>query len=174
MNPPESPPLTADHLLATVEEVLASNPYGFLVSHAAAGHTRLVHHLTSGNVGELWIGTSPRSRKIADLSASSRVTYAVEDRLCFAYVALYAVAEVVTDAATLEERWVPEFVTFFPDGPLGGDFVMLRLLPWRIELMSFAASIHPEPLGLLPAALVRDDGSDTWQVVLADRMGAVS
>jgi hypothetical protein len=83
---------------------------------------------------------------------------------------LYADAEVVTAAAVLEARWVPEFLTFFPDGPLGGDFALLRLVPWRIELMSFAATIHPEPYGLLPAALARDDRSVTWQVVPADRM----
>jgi general stress protein 26 len=159
--------------LAIAEETLALNPYGFLVGHAT-GHTRLVHHQPEGNDCELWIGTSPRSRKVSDLRASRRVTYAVEDRTRFAYVALYADAEVVADATVLQERWVPEFATFFPDGALGGDFVLLRVVPWRIELMSFAASIHPEPYGLLPAALARGDRSGAWQVVPADRMDAAS
>jgi general stress protein 26 len=172
MNHPASAPRSADQLLAIVDEILASNPYGFLVSHAATGHTRLVHHQQEGNSCELWIGTSPRSRKVSDLRASSRVTYAVEDRTRLAYVALYADAEVVADAAVLQARWVPEFRTFFPDGALGGDFALLRLVPWRIELMSFGSSIHPEPYGLLPAALARGDLAGAWQVVPADRMHA--
>jgi general stress protein 26 len=165
---------SVDQLLVIVDEVLGSNRYGFLVSHGPAGHTRLVHHLSAGVGCELWIGTSQRSRKVADLRVSPRVTYAVEDRTRFAYVALYADADVVSDAAVLEARWVPEFLTFFPDGALGGDFVLLRLVPWRIELMSFASAVHPEPYGLLPAALAREDRSGPWHVVPADRTEAVS
>jgi general stress protein 26 len=174
MTPPASALLSADQLLAVVDDVLASNPYGFLVSDPATGHTRLVRHQWEGVGCELWIGTSPRSRKVADVRSSGRVSYAVEDRTRFAYVALYADAEIVADGAVLEARWTPELLTFFPDGARGGDFVLLRLVPWRIELMSFAASIHPEPYGLLPAALTRGDRAGEWQVVPADRMQAAS
>ncbi len=170
MNQDRSDPLTAGRMLAIVDELLASNPYGFLVSHGSGGHTRLVHHLGESGGSEVWIGTSPRSRKAADVRAVPGVTYAVEDRNRFAYVALYADAEVVEDAATLEARWVPDLEAFFPEGPLGGDFVLLRLAPWRIELMSFADAVHPEPYGLLPAALTRADGSRPWQAVQADRV----
>ncbi len=153
-------------------ELLVSNPYGFLISHAANGNTRLVYHLGMSSGSELWIGTSPRSRKVADLRTAPGVTYAVEDQKRFAYVALYGDAEVVADPEALEARWVPDLMAFFPDGPLGGDFVLLRLAPWRIELMSFAESVHPDPYGLLPAALTREGRSGKWHMVQADRVGS--
>ena len=141
---------------AIVDAILAANPYGFLLSHAPGGHARLVHHLAGSDRTELWIGTSPASRKVADARAVAEVTYAVEDRPRFAYVALYCGVEIVDEPATLDARWVPSLATFFPDGPRGGDFVLLRLVPRRIELMSFADGVHPDPYGLAPEVLLTD------------------
>lgn len=155
--------MTAAGLLRIVEEILAANRYGFLVTTAGQTRVRLVHHLTADVAGGLWIGTSPASRKAADVATAPEVTYAVEDRGRFAYVTLSCTARVVDDGATLTERWVPRLGTFFPAGPLGGDFVLLALTPHRIELMSFADRVHPDPYGLAPAVLVQRPGQ--WETV---------
>jgi general stress protein 26 len=53
-------------------------------------HTRLVQHLVVADGGTVWIGTTPRSRKAADVAANPRVTYAVEDLAAFAWVSIEA------------------------------------------------------------------------------------
>ncbi|MFC4534760.1 hypothetical protein [Sphaerisporangium dianthi] len=50
-------------------------------------------------------------------------------------------------------------MSFFPDGPAGNDFVLIRLRPHRVELMDFSRKIHPDPCGLVPAAAERREGS---------------
>ena len=151
-----------DRLLSVVGELLAANPYGFLVSGTPEAHVRLVHHLSADADGAVWIGTSPRSRKASDIRTEPAVVYAVEDRPRFAYVTLQCRATLVEDPETLTERWTPGLATFFPGGPTGGDFVLARLQPWRIELMSFADGIHPDPYGLVPAVLTREAGGG-WE-----------
>ena len=159
--------MTADALLRVVEEVLAENPYGFLITGVEQARARLVHHLSADLADGLWIGTSPASRKAADVVAAPEVVYAVEDRGRFAYVSLSCSARVVDDDVARRERWVPSLATFFPAGPLGGDFVLLSLVPHRIELMSFADRVHPDPYGLAPAVLVQRPGGRQWEIIEA-------
>ena len=37
---------------------------------------------------------------------------------------------------------------FFPGGPLGDDVVLVHGAAQRVEVMSFAHAIHPDPYGL--------------------------
>ena len=68
--------------------------------------------------------------------------------------------ETPAEAVIQPAAFVPPDVSSIPDGPEGDDFVLIRLVPRRIELMSFADRIHPEPYGLKEAVLERRD--DGW------------
>ena len=141
--------------------MLRANPYGFLVTAASGGpRSRLVQHLGVDDDATIWVGTSPRSRKVADIAASPRVCYSVEDRAAFAYLTIAADAAVVEDFAQRRAKWDPGLAAFFPGGPEGDDFVLLRLSAVRIELMNFARRVHPDPYGLVPAVIERRGG--TW------------
>lgn len=142
----------SDELFDVAREILGANTYGFL-NTAADGqpHSRLVQHIGVDDDGTIWIGTSPKSRKATDIAANPRVTYAVEDRAARAYACVYADAELVDDLDERLRRWTKGFETYFPDGPDGGDFVLLRLRPTAVEIMDFTRKIHPDPFGLLPA-----------------------
>jgi general stress protein 26 len=166
---PEIGEVDVSRLLALTTELLLANPYGFLITSAADGqsHTRLVHHLRADVEAELWFGTSPRSRKAVEAASTRQAAYAVEDRGRFAYVVLYGPIEVIDDIGTRESMWEEGLRTFFPSGPLGDDFVLLHLIPTRVELMTFADGIHPDPYGLLPAAAER--ARNGWATVAADR-----
>jgi general stress protein 26 len=144
-------------LLANVLSLLRRTPYGFLISHAGDGgvSARLVQHLAVEDDGRTWIGTSPRSRKVQEIDMNPEVAYACEDRTSFAYVSLVGRARLVDDDDQRVARWNDGLATFFPDGPTGGDFVLVEVVPRRIEIMDFARAVHPEPLGLVPAVLVR-------------------
>ncbi len=147
-------------LVEVALELLRTNPYGFLTTvDDGRPHTRLVQHVGVDDDGTVWIGTSPASRKAAEVSRGPHVSYAVEDRAAFAYVCLQADAEVVDDVAERVARWEEGLKSFFPDGPAGNDFVLIRLTPHMVELMDFSRRIHPDPYGLVPAAAEHRDGS---------------
>jgi general stress protein 26 len=141
-------------------ELLRTNPYGFLTTvDGGQPHTRLVQHVSVDADGTVWIGTSPASRKAAEVSRHRKVSYAVEDRAAFAYVCLHADAELVEDVTERVARWQDGLESFFPDGPAGNDFVLIRLCPHTVELMDFSRRIHPDPYGLVPAAAECREGS---------------
>jgi general stress protein 26 len=147
-------------LLDVALELLRANPYGFLSTvDNGQPHTRLVQHVSVDADGTVWIGTSPASRKAAEISRHRKVSYAVEDRAAFAYLCLHADAELVGDTTERVARWQNGLESFFPAGPAGDDFMLIRLRPHRIELMDFSRKIHPDPYGLVPAAAERRDGS---------------
>jgi general stress protein 26 len=148
--------------------MLRANPYGFLVTATSEGtRSRLVQHLCVDDDATIWVGTSPRSRKVADIAASPLVCYSVEDRAAFAYLTIAANAAVVEDAAQRQAKWDPGLAPFFPGGPEGDDFVLLRLSAVRIEVMNFAQHVHPDPYGLVPAVIERRAG--TWHSARAAR-----
>ncbi|WP_261574178.1 pyridoxamine 5'-phosphate oxidase family protein [Frankia gtarii] len=173
-----------EEALAAARALLRGNPYGFLTTLGAAArrdasgqvaydgavpHARLVQHLAVTDDLTVWIGTSPRSRKVADLAANpdSRVAYAVEDRAAFAYLSISATVTVVDDERERAAKWEEGLAAFFPAGPLGDDFVLLRLDPRRLELMDFSRRLHPDPFGLVPVVVERRAG--IWTAAPPDR-----
>lgn len=144
-------------LHAVAVAILRSQPYGFLATSGDDGpYVRLVQHLRVDDTAMVWIGTSPISRKALQVQASARVSYAVEDRSRFAYAVVRGAADLVDDAQLCDELWDSGLEAFFPDGPHGGDFTLLRVTPCSIELMSFGDGVHPEPYGLRAAVLAAD------------------
>ncbi|CAJ63469.1 MULTISPECIES: pyridoxamine 5'-phosphate oxidase family protein [Frankia] len=161
-----------EEALAAARALLRSNAYGFLAtlgSHGVAPHVRLVQHLAVTDDLVVWIGTSPRSRKVADIAANPdiQVIYAVEDRAAFAYLSVAATVSVVDDERERAAKWEDGLAAFFPAGPLGDDFVLLRLDPLRLELMDFTRRLHPDPFGLLPVVVERHAG--VWTPTPPDR-----
>jgi general stress protein 26 len=114
---------------------------------------RLVQHLQVEDDATVWIGTSPRSRKVSEIRRNGAVTYAVEDREAFAYVALRGSAELVGDDRLRRALWEPGLQAFFPGGPGGDDFILVRITAVHLEVMSFSAGVHPEPYGLRAATV---------------------
>lgn len=142
---------------------LESHPYGFLVTVNADGDSsvRLVQHLLDGDELVIWVGTSPRSRKVAEVRRTGHASYAVEDRAAFASFVLSGPATVVQDEATRAAHWADGFDVFFPDGPLGDDYVLVRLDPDAMEVLDFAHGVHPDPYGLTSQCFRR--GGEGWE-----------
>lgn len=136
--------------------ILRSYPLGFLATtdDAGAPRVRLVQHLAVEDDATVWISTSPHSRKALDLIARPEVSYSVEDRATVAYATLYARAELLCEGPELVNLWDETLRPFFPAGPTGDDFALVRLVPHRVELLDFSAGVHPDPYGLVPAISV--------------------
>lgn len=164
--------MTPDVLLARACEILRSRPYVFLCTSAGAGvvNARQVQPLRGDDDLDLWVGTSPRSRKVAEVRDTGLATVAVDDPRAFATVTMRCEATVVSDLPERLARWDEELRAFFPAGPEGDDFVLVHLVPTRIELIDFVNAITPDPYGLVPAVIQRVGGN--WSLVTPDRYDA--
>lgn len=155
---------------AEAHRMLTQTTYGFLVTiRAGVPAARLTEHLAVDDDLTLWIGTSPASRKAAEIAANPATAYTVEDRDALGYVSAMGRASIDTSLERRRELWRPHLERFFPSGPEGDDFVLVRVATERVELMSFGAGIHPDPLGLASATLVRSDTGPgtTWAAEVA-------
>lgn len=154
-------------LVEVALRIAQAAPYGFVVTDEPAGPPsgRLVQHLEVTDDLVLTFSTSPTSRKAARISSSGRATYLIEDRQSFAYLSLSGTAHLVSDIGERNRLWEEGLRAFFPHGPEGDEFVLVRLRADRLELWSIADGVHPEPYGLLAASLERS-GDGAWRTRL--------
>lgn len=144
-------------LLDMVRRMMESSEFCFLITNGETGWptARRMQPFGPEEDFTLWFGASPESRKVADIRRDDRVTVGYADDQEGAYVALLGTAEVRPDDALRRRYWRDSFADFWPDGPDGGDYVLIKVLPSRIELMNIARRVAPPPYGLRPAVLVR-------------------
>src|SRR5687768_11152528 len=105
----------------------------------------------------VWFGTSPSSRKVAQLRASDHATLVYADDARNACVVLIGRARIVDELPVRRRRFMPLWWAFFPRGP-DHDFVAIRFEPERIELLDFARRMTPAPFGLASVAVEHRDG----------------
>jgi general stress protein 26 len=156
--------LTAEHVVAVARATLDTADYCFLITQGAAGtaSTRLMQHFKPDADLTLWFGTSLTSRKVRELRRTPRVSVACLDPQRPAYTVLVGVVVVEELAEQWRRYWREDWRTFWPEGPLGHDYVLLRFTCERVELLSFPAGIAPAPYGLRAAVVVRRGGG--WQL----------
>jgi general stress protein 26 len=131
-----------------------------LLATASSGDidARVLQPFPPGPDLEVWLGTSPRTRKVAQLRADPRATLVYQDDSKSACVVLVGRVELVEDLAERRRRFMPTWWAFYPGGPEGEDYVLLRFTPQRIEVWDASRRITPEPFGLRSARLVHRDG----------------
>ncbi|MDQ3738211.1 MAG: pyridoxamine 5'-phosphate oxidase family protein [Actinomycetota bacterium] len=160
--------MDAADVLRVARELLGAVPYVLVCTARAQDvHARQVQLLETTDDLVLSFGTSPRSRKVADIHRTGRATIVAEVQERFAYVSISGVATVVDDETARRRLWIEELATFFTDGPLGDDFVIVRFHAERVEVMDFSEDVTPDPFGLVPAVLVRN--GDGWETATPER-----
>lgn len=97
-----------------------------------------------------WIGTSAAMRKVAQVRHDPRATLLCFDPQNSAYVTLIGTAEVLTDAASKTAHWKPEWTQYYRDENRGEDYVLIRLRPASVEIVSQA---HGFPIAFRPTTL---------------------
>ena len=156
--------LSAKEVLGMVGDILEEADFCVLVTLSDSGvaHARPMQPFGPEEDLTFWFGASPSSRKVEELRADARATVCFQIPEKGAYVTLLGEGWVVEDEDLRREHWRPSFEKFWPEGPGGDDYVLIRFVPYRLEAMHMADGIAPEPFGLKPAVAVRRD--DEWVV----------
>ena len=155
-----------DHCLDTTRAMLKKSKYCFLVSNSNIPwpSARMVEPIIDFDTFSIWLGTNPTLRKIREIEENPHVTLAFGSDQENANLIIYGKADIIRDVQERKKHWISSWYLFFPSGPKGDDFVSIRIEPSEMELMNFKKSIVPEPFGLKPIKLIRDNGK--WQVQL--------
>jgi general stress protein 26 len=145
-------------LLETARSTIKNGEYCFFITQGESGspNARLMQPYEPEADMTVWLGASPRARKIRDLRRNNEVTLAFFDPRETGYVTLQGTAEVVENLELRRKYWRVYWNDFYPGGPESDDYVLIKFTPNRIEMMNFAQKVMPQPYGLRPAILRRE------------------
>jgi general stress protein 26 len=149
--------MTPEYMLEIVRDTIKAVEYCFFItlSESRQANARLVQHFKPEADLVIWVGTSSKSRKVFEILNQSHTTLTFQDDREYSYVTLLGSASVETDLNQRQRYWHDDSIAYFPAGPGGDDYVLIKFVPSRIELMNFTRGVTPEPFGLRPAALVK-------------------
>lgn len=145
--------------LASAYRQIERSKYAFLVTQGDSfPDARLIEPLFNKADFSFWIGTSPKSRKVIQIKQNNRVMLALSHQKDNSNLIIKANAELIDDVSLRSQYWKPYWRLFFPDGPKGDDYVLMKLNVEEIEVLDFSQSVVPEPFGLKPMRLLRVNG----------------
>jgi general stress protein 26 len=151
------PALAADRaeVLKAAREIAAKARYATVITLGGDGQpqARIVDALGPDADFAVWIGTNPLTRKVAEIAKDSRVTLQFFDASLPAYVTLLGTASVVTDTEVKAVHFKDEWAPFYKDRFRGTDFLLLKFVPRRLEIVSQAHGLVNDPKNWRPISI---------------------
>lgn len=142
-------------MLAAGRDVIQKAGYCSLITIGEDGHpqARIVDPLGPDENFAVWVGTNPLTRKVDQIRRDPRVTLSCFEIATSSYVTVLAKAVIVTDAAEKTRRWKAAWAPFYAGGASGKDFMLIRLNPIRMEIVSVARGFAPDTKTWLPVSV---------------------
>jgi general stress protein 26 len=134
-----------EQLIAAAREAMAAARYCALITHDSSGRAqaRALDPFPPDENMVVWLGTNPRSRKVAAIRRNAHVTLYYFDREAQAYVTLYGVARLVNDPAAKLKWWKDDWKSFYPDR--AKDYVLIKVMPRKLEVVNVKKGILGDP-----------------------------
>ncbi len=140
-------------LLQVARRIVERSRYAALITVDSTGapQARTVDPLPPDSGFVVWIGTNPRTRKVAEIRRQPAVALYWFDPAVNGYVTLRGEASLVNDPAEKMRRWKPEWRAFYPD-PIR-DFLLIRVKPVRLEIVSPTDGVTGDSVTWRPPAV---------------------
>ncbi len=104
----------------------------------------------------VWVATNPRTRKVEQIRRNPHVTLFYWDPEGVSYVTLIGRATLVTDPAIKAQHWKEDWKDFYSDRWRGDDYLLIRIEPLRLEVVSYEFGILNEPQNWRPPIIYFD------------------
>lgn len=147
------PSFSREQLISTAREVIAASRYAALITMDSSGHAqaRTVDPFAPDEDFIIWIGTNPRTRKVAEIRRNSRVSLYYFDRAAQAYVTIRGVARLVNEAEAKRKWFKDEWKAFYADRVK--DFTLIKVMPERLEIVNVKKGILGDSIKWQPPAV---------------------
>jgi general stress protein 26 len=128
-------------------EMMVKVRYCTMVTLGLDGHpqARIVDAFAPEADMSVWIATKPVTRKVREIGKDPRVTLLYFDHADPGYVTLLGTAEIVGDAEEKAKRWKEDWAAFYKDRNHGDDYVLIRVRPRRLEIVSYGHGLLNDP-----------------------------
>lgn len=146
---------TRAQILAAAAELIQAARYCTFVTVDEEGQprARVVDPFPPEPDMTVWMATKASTRKVGQLRKNPRATLLCFDAARKGYVTLLGTATPIEDAAEKATRWKPEWKAFYDDENRGSDYLLIRMKPSRLEILSPAQGLDNDPRTWLPPSL---------------------
>lgn len=145
-----------DAVLKAAREVIGAARYATLSTIDDLGgypYSRIVDPFEPEGDFTIWIGTNAGTRKVEQVARNPRVSLLYFDAPRQHYVALTGSATVVRDPAEKARRFKPEWKAFYKDGSAGEDYLLIRIVPSRLEIVAESLGMKSDPITWRPVSV---------------------
>jgi PPOX class probable F420-dependent enzyme len=151
--PPPAP--QRSEVITAAREVIQKARYCALITIGDDGQpqARVVDPILPDSDLSVWIGTNPLTRKVGQIRKDPRVTLFYFDPAGPGYVTVLGTAELVNNAAEKAKHWKDEWASIYTGGRGSDDFLLIRVKPRRLEVVSYKAGLLGDPKTWLPTAI---------------------
>lgn len=142
-------------LITAAREIMTAVRYGTLVTIGVDGQpqARIVDAFAPDSALTVWIGTNAATRKVAEITRDSRITLMYFSPSTFEYVTLIGTAVLDSNATHKAAHWKPDWARLYKDEYRGPDYLLIKVTPSRIEVVSTRRGIANDPVTWRPASV---------------------
>jgi general stress protein 26 len=101
----------------------------------------------------IWLATRSTTRKVGQIEKDPRVTLLYFDHADLSEVTVLGKAELVRDPAEKARHWNPAWRGFYEDENRGDDYLLIRVTPSHLEIVSPARGLGSDPQTWRPIML---------------------
>jgi general stress protein 26 len=144
---------TREKLIRAARETMATARYCALITIDSSGRAqaRTLDPFPPDENMVVWLGTNPRSRKVAAIRRNPRVTLYYFDREAQAYVTIYGIARLVNDPKSKLKWWKDEWNAFYHDR--NKDYLLISVTPLKLEVVNVTKGIVGDPQSWIPPSV---------------------
>lgn len=142
-------------VIAAAKEIMQAARYCTLVTIGPDGQpqARIVDPFLPDSDLTIWIATNPLTRKVQEIRRDPRVTLLYFNSATFEYVTVLGTAVLDTDSLQKAGHWKAEWAPLYKDQNRGDDYVLLRVRPLRLEVVSGRRGMRNDPKTWRPVIL---------------------
>ncbi len=149
-----TPPDSA-RIIQVARQIMTKVRYAALITVDSACYpqARIVDAFAPDSEMVVWVATNPKTRKVVQIRQNPRVTLFYWDPQGVSYVTFIGLATFVTDPTEKQRHWKEDWANFYQDRWRGEDYLLIRIQPVRIEVVSYQFGILNDPIHWRPPAV---------------------
>jgi general stress protein 26 len=146
----EAPPRA--EVIAAARAIMQEARYCTLVTLGPDGQpqARIVDPFVPDSDLTVWIATNALTRKVEEIRRNPRVTLLYFSATTFEYVTVIGTAVLDADSLHKAGRWKSEWAGMYKDQNRGDDYLLLRVRPSRLEVVSARRGMRSDPKNWRP------------------------
>ncbi len=144
-----------EQVIAAAKAIMQTARYCTLITIGPDGQpqARIVDPFVPDADLTIWIATNPLTRKVKEIRLDPRVTLMYFSAATFEYVTVFATAALDTDSLEKAGHWKAEWAGLYKNQNRGDDYVLLRVNPSRLEVVSQLRGLGNDPLTWRPVTV---------------------